>query len=91
MAFVVCCAVYSKSTDKLLSEWKITQLGHQSATFREFFNGPVMSFLGSNNQLQLQAVYIGTNKIDQNPVYPIDMRMYDAMAVFGRYVKFIVE
>ena len=91
MAFVVCCAVYSKSADKLLSEWRITQLGYQSTTFREFFNGPVTSFMGSNNQLQLQAAYIGTGKVEQNPVFPLDMRMYDAMVIFGRYVKFIVE
>ena len=91
MAFAVCCAVYSKSADKLISEWKITQLGHQSATFRDFFNGPVASFIGSNNQLQLQAAYVGTNKVEQNPVFPLEMRMYDAMTAFGRYVKFIVE
>lgn len=91
MAYVVCCAVYSKSADKLISEWKITQLGHQSTSFRDFFNGPLATSMGSNNQLQLQAAYVGTTKVDQNPVFPLEMRMYDAMVAFGRYVKFIVE
>ena len=91
MSFVICCSVYSKTADKLLSEWRITQLGHQSTTFREFFNGPVTTFLGSNNQLQLQAAYVGANKVDNNPVSPLEIRMYDVMAVFGRYVRFVVE
>ena len=87
MVFVICCAVYLKSADKLLSEWKITQLGHQSTTFREFFNSSVTSFIGSNNQLQLQAAYIGSGKVDQNPVFLLNMQMYKAMVVFSRYMK----
>ena len=74
-----------------MSEWIITQLSHQSTdTFQEFFNGPVTSIL--NNQSQLQAVYVGPNKFDaETPVFPLDMRMNEAMTVFGRYVKFVVE
>lgn len=89
--FVLCYAVYSKSTDKLVSEWRITQLGHQSATFREFFQGPAMSLLGSNNQVSVLAAYVGGNKLDANPVNSLDMRMFDVMNTFGRWVKFIVE
>ena len=90
--FVLCYAVYSKSTDKLILEWRITQLGHQSVTFREFFKGPVEGLLaGSNNQVSLLAAYVGGNKIDANPVHSLDMRMFDVMATFGRWVKFIIE
>ena len=89
--FVLCYAVYSKSTDKLVLEWRITQLGHQSATFREFFQGPVANLLGSNNQVPLLAAYVGANKNDANPVHSFDMRMMDVMAIFGRWVKFIIE
>ena len=95
--FVVCYAVYSKSSDKLISEWKITQLGHQSSTFRDFYQGPAAGALGIDQQEKMQdpvkilAAYVGANKNDANPVQSLDMRMFDVMTVFGRYVKFIVD
>ena len=98
--FVVCYAVYSKSSNKLISEWQITQLGHQSTTFREFYQGPVAGMLGihkqenlqvNSNTAQILAAYVGANKNDANPVQSLDIRMFDVMTVFGRYVKFIVE
>ena len=97
---VVCFAVYSKSSDKLISEWIITQLDNQPCTFLEFYQGTATGELGIHQEDKMQvnghqpkvlAAYVGVNKDEENRVQSLDMCMLDVMTVIGSYVKFIVD
>jgi len=90
MSFVMNCAMTSKLTESQIIDWKIQGLNPPSVTFREFFSLSLANALKESNYKQLYGVYVGKNKIDFDLV-DMDLRMYDVMAVFGRYVKFVVE
>ena len=80
----------SKSVDSQIIDWRIQGLNPPSITFREFFSFNLANALKESNYKQLYAVYVGKTKVDFDLV-DMDLRMYDVMLIFGRYVKFVVE
>ena len=93
MAFVINCVICSKTQDnKPLTPWRIVELDLKSTTFREFFHGPTMKrvFSDSEQKNELVEARIGDTKFECDFV-DLDLKMFDAMGVFGRYVKFIVD
>ena len=90
MPFVMNCAMTSKLTDSQIIDWRIQGLNPPTVSFREFFSFNLANTLKDSNYKQLYAVYVGKTKMDLDPV-EMDLRMYDVMVIFGRYVKFVVE
>lgn len=91
MAFVINCSVYTESGEKVLTDWTIVELSPKTATFREFFDGPVASLIPKVNQpVKLREARVGKAKLDCDPV-ALDLKMHDVMSVFGRFVKFRVD
>lgn len=76
-----------------MTEWRIVDLNPRTATFREYFNGPLaILFEGTEHlKLSLKEARIGSSKVDCCEFVALDSTMLSTMATFGRYVKFIVS
>ena len=80
----------SKLNESQIIDWRIQGVNPPPVTFRDFFSFNLAGALKESNYKQLYAVYVGKSKIDLDLV-DMDLRMYDVMAIFGRFVKFVVE